>query len=355
MRLFIPGPTDVAPEVLEAQNQPMIGHRSQAFYDLFTGLQARLRRVFQSQGRVLVTASSGTGLQEAAVRNLVAERLLLLSCGAFGERWFNVAESNGVPTDRVQAEWGTPNTTDQLEQALSAGQYDALAMVHNETSTGIENPIADLARRARQIQPDLTLMVDAVSSAAGVEIRADEWDLDLVLASSQKCFALPPGLAFASLSDRGLEKAKTASNRGWYFDFVRLNEVLVNRKSTPATPAVSLLYALDLQLDRMLDEGLQARFDRHRQLAETARAWGNRHHGLFAAEGFRSQTVTTFLKDPSVDFSELQSFLNQRGMQIANGYGRLQEKTFRIGHMGEVQVLDLERLLASIDEFLAGR
>jgi predicted phosphoserine aminotransferase len=355
MRLFIPGPTDVALEVLEAQNRPMIGHRSQEFYDLFSGLQPRLQRVFQTEGRVLVSAASGTGLQEAAVRNLVAERLLMLTCGAFGERWFNVAQSNGVAVDQEQSAWGTPNTVDQLEQALSSSQYDAVALVHNETSTGVENPIAALAQRARQIQPDIIIMVDAVSSAGGVEIRADEWGLDLVLTSSQKCLALPPGLAFACLSDRGLERAASVSNRGWYFDLVKLEKYRVERKSTPATPAVSLLYALDRQLDRMLAEGLPARFARHTLLAERTRAWAEHRFGLFAAEGSRSRTVTTILKDPPLDFSALNSFLAQRGMRIANGYGRLKEETFRVGHMGEVSIGDLEDLLASIDDFLDNR
>lgn len=355
MTLFIPGPTDVAPEVLQAQAQAIVGHRSQDFYDLFDRLQPRLQQVFQTKGTVLISASSGTGLQEAAMRNLVGQRVLVLTCGAFGERWLNVAQSSGVPADPLAAEWGSPNSPEALEGALGAASYDALAMVHNETSTGILNPVAQLAERARQIQPDLTLMVDAVSSAGGVELRADEWGLDLVLTSSQKCFALPPGLSFACVSERALEKARGTPNRGWYFDLVKLEKHLRERHSTPATPAVSLLYALDVQLDRMLQEGLQARFSRHAQLAHTAQRWGEDQFGLYAAEGFRSPTVTTILKDSSLNFAALRADLGRQGMVIADGYGRIKKETFRIGHMGEIQVPDLDRLLAAIDTHLNER
>lgn len=351
--LFIPGPTDVAPEVLAAQNRPMIGHRSQAFYDLFDSFQPRLRTVFQTQHPVFITASSGSGLQEAAVRNCVAERLLLCTCGAFGDRWFQVAQANGVPVDRVDAEWGQPNTPEQIAQTLRQGNYDALALVHNETSTGVENPLPEIVERARQVNPDLVVLVDAVSSAGGVDIRPDAWGVDVLLTSSQKCMALPPGLAFGVVSERAMERARSVGQRGWYFDFLLLEKYRAERHSTPATPAVSLLYALDAQLDRILDEGLPARFARHEKLAETARGWAEQHFDLFAAPGFRSKTVTTIRKTRPIDIPALNEFLGARGMVVANGYGPIKPDTFRIGHMGEIQIEDLEQLLDAIDEFLA--
>ena len=351
--LFIPGPTDVDPTVLQAQNQPMIGHRSQAFYDLFMGVQPKLRQVLKTDHRVYVTASSGTGLQEAAVRNCVAKRLLVCVAGAFGDRWHQVAQVNEVPVDAIESEWGQPNRPDQVREALQQGAYDALAVVHNETSTGVENPVAEIAQVARDANPDILVLVDAVSSASGADIRTDEWGLDVLLTSSQKAFALPPGLAFAAVSDAALERARTVEHRGWYFDFLKLEKYLVERKSTPATPAVSLIFALDLQLDRILEEGLEARFKRHRQLAERVRSWGKQHFDLFAAEGFRSQTVTTIRKTSPIDIPALNSFLSERGMVIANGYGPIKEKTFRIGHMGEIQVSDIDHLLDTIDEFRA--
>lgn len=352
--LFIPGPTDVAPEVLAAQNKPMIGHRSQAFYDLFTGLQPKLRELFRTRCRVFVTASSGTGLQEAAVRNCVGERLLLLSCGAFGDRWHQVAQSNDVPVDFIRSDWGHPNTPEQIEEPLASGAYDALALVHNETSTGVENPVAQIAARARELVPDVVILVDAVSSAGGAEIRVDDWELDVVLTSSQKCLALPPGLGFAAVSDRALERAQSLDARGWYFDFVRLEKYLTERKSTPATPAVSLLYALDVQLDRIAAEGIEARISRHQSLAEMAREWATEQFELFAAQGYRSKTVTTIRKSRPIDIPALNAALSAEGMVIANGYGPIREETFRIGHMGEIQPADLEVLLTAIDHFLDG-
>jgi len=195
--------------------------------------------------------------------------------------------------------------------------------------------------------------VDAVSSAGGVDIPVDDWGIDVLLTSSQKCFALPPGLAFAAVSDRALERARSVEHRGWYFDFVVLEKYLLEKQSTPATPAISLLYALDAQLDRMLAEGMPARYARHQAMAERVRTWADAKFGLFAAEGFRSKTVTTVVKPAEFDFSGLSRFLAERGMVIANGYGKIKDGTFRIGHMGEIMPQDVDHLLGTIDDFLA--
>lgn len=353
-RLFIPGPTDVAPEILQAQAQPMIGHRSEDCDALIRRIQPRLRQVLGTRHRVFVTASSGSGLQEAAVRNLVTERLLCCVCGAFGERWYDVARGNGIAVDRLDAEWGEPNRPEAVEAALRARAYDTLAIVHNETSTGVENPIAEIAAVARRVQPGLCLLVDAVSSAGGVDIQTDEWGLDVVLTSSQKCFALPPGLAFAAVSDRAMDRARTVPHRGWYFDFVLLEEYL-QRDTTPATPAISLLFALDAQLDRILKEGLPARFARHTAMARRAQEWGAARFGLLAAEGFRSKTMTALRNDRGLSVRELNHHLARWEMSLADGYGKLKGKSLRIAHMGEIQPADLETLLARIDEFLQAR
>jgi predicted phosphoserine aminotransferase len=350
-RLFIPGPTDVDPRVLAAQAQPMIGHRSQACRDLIGRIQPKLQQVFKTGNRVFITASSGTGLQEAAVRNCVAERLLVAVCGAFGERFYQVAQANGKAVDRVDAEWGQPNLAADVATALAKRRYDALAVVHNETSTGVENPIREIASQAREIHADILVLVDAVSSASGVEIETDGWGLDVVLTSSQKCFALPPGLALAAVSDQALERAAGIEHRGWYFDFLSLEKYL-GKNATPATPAISLLYALDLQLDRILDEGLGARFARHSEMAAIVQQWAMRAFDLFAAEGYRSRTVTAIHNTLHIDIGMLNGFLSERGMLISNGYGPLKNQTFRIAHMGETQPADIEGLLAAIDTFL---
>lgn len=350
-RLFLPGPTDVAPEVLAAQAQPMIGHRSRTCTDMIGRIQPLLRQVLQTRQRVFISTSSGTGLQEAAVRNCVADRLLVAACGAFGERWHEVAVANGIPADRVDADWGQPNTPEQVSAALARRHYDALAVVHNESSTGVESPVAEIVRAARARQPDLLVLVDAVSSAAGVDIRTDEWGLDVLLTSSQKCFGLPPGLAFAAVSDRALDKASGVPHRGWYFDFV-LFEKYQRQDSTPATPAVSLLFALEAQLDRILAEGLPRRFERHARMASLVQAWAQDRFALFAAEGYRSQTVTAIRNTRSLDIAALNAHLARWDMSLADGYGRLKGQTFRIGHMGEIHPEDVAELTARIDEFL---
>jgi predicted phosphoserine aminotransferase len=286
------------------------------------------------------------------MRSLVRDRLLLCVCGAFGQRWAEVAQGNGLAFDQLDVEWGQPNNPEQVASALAKQQYDTLAVVHNETSTGVENPVEEIVMAARDSQPELVVMVDAVSSAGGVRIPTDKWELDVVVTSSQKCFALPPGLALAAVSDRALERAAQVSHRGWYFDLLLL-EKYHQRDYTPATPAISLLYALDFQLNRILAEGLEARQARHEQMAAEVQAWAQDHFELFAAEGHRSRTVTAIRNIQAMDIAALNAHLAQHEMTIANGYGPLKDKTFRIGHMGDTQPSDIEELLSHINEFLA--
>lgn len=354
-RLFIPGPTDVAPETLAAQTRPMVGHRSQACTQLLERVQPRLRALFGTSQRVYTLAGSGSGLQEAAVRNAVGRRLLLCVGGAFAERWSDVARANGKAVDRLEVEPGRAHDPDEVARALRSGRYDALAVVHNETATGVENPLGEIAHRARAAAPEIVILVDAVSSVGGVPIEAEAWDLDVVFTSSQKCLALPPGLAFAAVSDRALERARDVPGRGWYFDFLLL-EQYARQNSTPSTPAISLLYALEVQLERIQAEGLARRFERHAQLAARAQAWAEGRFELFAAPGARSRTLTAVRNARRIDVAALNAHLAEAGMVIANGYGALKNHTFRIGHMGETRLDDLEALLERIESFpgLAG-
>ncbi len=351
-RLFIPGPTEVEEEILDAQSQPMIGHRQQAFVELFARIQGKLQQVFQTRQRVFVAASSGSGLWEGALRSTVRRRLLLCTCGAFGERWLEMAHANGLEVDHLATPWGQAHRPEQVAEALQRGDHDTLALVHNETSTGVENPLQQIMQAARQVRPEVVTLVDAVSSAGGVDIQPDAWGIDVLVTSSQKCFALPPGLAFAVVSERALQRAQDVPQRGWYFDFLLLGRYL-DRHMAPATPAISLLYALDRRLDRMLQEGLPARFARHQTMAQITQAWAQERFALFAEEGFRSRTVTAIRNTRQVDVADLNRFLARKGMVLANGYGQLKDITFRIGHMGQIQPQDVRRLLEAIDEYLA--
>jgi len=223
-------------------------------------------------------------------------------------------------------------------------------ITHNETSTGVVNPIADLIPVARQYGDPL-ICVDTVSSMAGVSVPVDDLGIDYCVTSSQKCFSLPPGLAFASVSPRCFEKAATVPDRGWYFDLLNL-EKYAARGHYPSTPAITLMYALAHQLARILQEGLENRFQRHARMADRVRTWGEDRLALFAPEGFRSQTLTTVRNTRDIDFGDLSAFLGDRGMSIANGYGDLKGQTFRIAHMGDIPEDTLEDLLVSLGDYL---
>ena len=350
--LFIPGPVDVDPDVMEAQTNPMMPHRSAEFETIFRGTEAKLKQVFFTESRVFQPPSSGTGMQEAGVRNLAQQDILSCINGAFSERWHQVAVTNGKQADRLEAAWGEPILPDSLAAALKQKNYEAVTIVHNETSTGVVSPLEELAAVVHEISPDTLILVDAVSSLGGMKIDTDGWGLDFVLTSSQKCLALPPGMSFAAVSDRALKKAETVDNRGWYFDLLRLEKHRI-KNSTPMTPTMSLIWALDVQLDKMLAEGLEARFARHAAMAERVQSWAV-DHGMesLAPEGYRSKTVSTIKNLRGVDIAALNKFLMDKGMRIANGYGNLKNETFRIAHMGETRMHHIDELLDAFETFI---
>jgi aspartate aminotransferase-like enzyme len=351
--LFVPGPVDVEKDVLAAQTQAMLPHRSAEFEAIFKRVSENSLQLFNTQSRVFIVASSGTGLQEAAVRNLSKENVLSCVNGAFSQRWHDVARMNGKQADLLEVEWGLPITPDRVSEALKQKEYEVITLVHNETSTGVQNPVQEIAAAVQSLSPQTLICVDAISSLGGIEIQMDDWGLDLVLTSSQKCLALPPGLALAAVSDRGLDYAYQVPHRGWYFDLVRM-EAHKNKDSTPATPALSLIYALDVQLGRIINEPLAARYTRHSRMAKQVQDWVlSKGFELFALEGYRSQTVTTISNTQNIDLRDLNKHLASRGMRIAGGYGRLKDKTFRIAHMGETQLSDIESLLAALDDYLS--
>jgi aspartate aminotransferase-like enzyme len=351
-RMFVPGPVDVDQEVLQAQTQPMLPHRSQEFEAIFRRASEKARGLFFTNSRVFLTASSGTGLQEAAIRNLVSRRVLVCVNGAFAERWYEVAVTNGKDVEKLESAWDQPVDPERVAAALKKGKHEAVAIVHNETSTGLQNPVKEVAQAVQAVAPEALLLVDAVSSLGGAKIEMDAWGLDMLLTSSQKALALPPGLALAAVSDRALERAEKVENRGWYFDLVRMEKHRL-KDSSPATPAMSLIFALDLQLERILAEGLEQRFARHSAMANRVQDWADGHHlGAYAPKGSRSQTVTAIKNQLNWDISDLNAFLKTRGMRLANGYGPLKNITFRIAHMGETRMSDIDMLLGALEEYL---
>jgi predicted phosphoserine aminotransferase len=353
-RLVIPGPVEVRPEILDAQAQWMIGHRSTAFADLFARLQDKLKQVFLTQYRVFISGSSGTGLWEGASRNCIRDghKALHLVGGAFSERWADVSRLNGKGVDVIEVAWGEAHTPEMVADALKRERYDAVCITHNETSTGVTNDVKAIADVIRPYEETL-ILVDTVSGIMGAEFRTDEWGVDVALTSSQKAFALPPGLALASVSDRVLERAKTVTNRGYYFDFVDW-EASAKKNNTTSTPPVALMYALEAQLDAILAETLEGRWARHLQMRDMTHAWAtSRAFGLFAQEGYRSPTVTTVdNRARGIDVDEMAKFMGGKGWSMDKGYGKIKGKTFRIAHMGDMQPTELEGILSGLDEFV---
>ncbi|HUP19193.1 MAG TPA: alanine--glyoxylate aminotransferase family protein [Gemmatimonadota bacterium] len=353
-RLFLPGPTEVSDDVLRAQTRRLIGHRGPAISEILDRIQPRLRQVFQTDHRVYVSTSSATGLFEAAARCGIAERALCCVNGAFSARWAEVVAANGLEHDVLEVEWGEPITADFVADALSRADYDAVTVVHNETSTGVTSPVAEISVAVREKAPGALVLVDTVSSLGGIDVRTDEWGLDVCLTGAQKCLALPPGLAFAAVSDPALERARSIEGRGWYFDWVVFERYL-ERSQTPTTPAITLLYALDAQLDRILAEGLDARFARHTAMAERVRGWALERFDVLARDGYRSDSVTAVRNTRGISIPGLNRHLAETvDMQVGNGYGKIADLTFRIGHMGDHTPDEIDTLLAAIDGFLDG-
>jgi aspartate aminotransferase-like enzyme len=352
-KLFIPGPVEVDEGVLKMMSTPMIGHRSAEWSDLQRRVSEKLQTLMYTKNPIILSASSGTGLLEMAIRCTTAKRAIVFSVGAFGNRWHAIAEGNGVPADKHEEQWGAGITPAVVERHLSTGKYDVATVTHNETSTGVMNHLDELAEVFCRY-PEVVWCVDTVSSLGGVKIQVDKLGIDICITSSQKALGLPPGLSLASVSEKAKKRAAGIKNRGYYFDMLQLLEYVEERNfQYPSTPSISHTFALDFVLDRILNqEGLEARFHRHHQIARYVRAWAKRSFALFPKEEYASDTVSCISNTRSISVKELNGKLAERGFAISNGYGALKEKTFRIAHMAELQMADLEELLGHIEEIL---
>ncbi len=351
-KLFIPGPTDVSPDVYEAMSKPMIGHRGKDFSVLFEETVDKLKKLMYTRNRVYISTSSSTGLMEAAVRNCVKNKCLNVGNGAFSCKWHDITKANGKEADILSLEWGEAPTAELIDEALSKDNYDALTLVHNETSTGVTAPIEEIAEVVRDY--DVSFLVDTVSSMGGIRVEVDKYGIDVCLFGVQKALALPSGLACCSVSEEALEKSRNVEDRGYYFDF-QVFEKYYNKKQTPTTAAISLLRGLDYQLDKIINrEGLENRFRRHREMGELTRKWvGETGFELLPEERYASNTVTCVKNTLGVDCESLQKRLYDRGYVFSNGYGRMKNDNFRIAHMGDRQPGELSEYLAVIEE-LAG-
>lgn len=289
---------------------------------------------------------------EGAIRSCTQKRAAVFSCGVFGNQWYQMTLTNNIPSDKFEVEWGKPTTKEIVKNALDSGKYDLIAITHNETSTGIMNPIEEIAEVVKNY-PEVVFCLDTVSSLGGVKIEVDKLGVDICLASTQKCLALPPGFSVCSISGKAIISAKKVKFRGSYFDLLRLYDWVKEKDyQYPSTPSIPHMFALDYQLDKIFEEDLENRFSRHVKIANYVRNWVKDNFALFAEEEYASNTVTCVENTKNIDVNELNKHLGEKGYIISNGLEKLKNKTFRIGHMGETTISDLKGLFDCINEII---
>jgi predicted phosphoserine aminotransferase len=350
-KLFIPGPTEVRKDILEAQAMPLIGHRMKAMTELYTGIISRLKELLKTNNFTFVLTASGTAIMEGAIRNCVNKDVLCCVNGAFSERWFKIAKACDKNPDVITLDWGKAVKPELIEEKLKAKKYEAVTLVQNETSTGVRAPIEEIAKMMKSY-PDVLLLVDTVSSLMGDKIEVDNLGIDVCLASSQKAFALPPGLAVGTVSEKALKKSEAVKGRGHYCNFIDIKDYFEKKGQTPSTPAVTLMYAMDKQLDKIKTEGIDNRYKRHVAMAQHVQEWAKKHFSLFAEPGYESVTVTCINNTKNISVADLNTELGKRGFAISNGYGKLKEQTFRIAHMGDLTLDEIKELIKNIEEIL---
>jgi len=351
MKLFTAGPVACYPEVLKEMSRQMFSHRSEEYKDLHKSTVEKMQNFLETRNQVFLVPSTGTGIMEGSVRNCVESKMLCCVNGSFGKRYATVAEANGKQVEILTTELGHPTTPDLLDEKLSSTpDVEAVSITHNETSLGLLNPLEDLAKVVKK--HGKLLLVDAVSSLGGTEIKVDEWKIDVCFASSQKCFGLPPGLAVGSVSEESLEKSEKAKNKGWYFDF-KLFEKFQKKMNTPMTPVIPQMFALKKTLESIEMDGKEAYFKLYKERSGRIRR-GVEKLGLtlFPEPGYESPTITCVNTSPHISGLEVYNRMREKGFELAKGYRDLQEKTFRIGNMGYIPLEDIDLMLSSLEEVL---
>ena len=351
--LRIPGPTALPPSVREAGARQMINHRGPEFKDLLARLQAGMKPYFGTTGDIAILSCAGTGGLEAAVVNTLSpgDRVLGVSIGAFGDRFAKIAEAYGATVDRVAAEWGWAAAPDEIRERLAAGggDYRAVLLTHNETSTGVMNPIPELAAAIHEAAPDALILVDTVSSLGAVPFDMDAWGVDVVATASQKAWMAAPGLAMVAASDRGWAAMETAKMPRFYLDLRKHRDLMADGE-TPWTPAIAVAFQVDEGIRLMNEEGQAAVFARHVACAAATQA-GLEALGfqLFAEPPNRSKTVTAAWIPDGLDWKAFNGEVKRRGVVLAGGQGKLTGKVFRVGHLGSVTLEEILDALATLE------
>src|SRR5438552_4235960 len=358
VKLHIPGPVEVSEKTFRVFSSPMIGHRGQGFKDLYAKIQPQLQLLLSTKQLVYLSTSSAWGVMEGAIRNLVSKKVLNCMCGAFSDKWLDVSKRCGKQAEALQVEWGSPIRAEAVGKKLASGQFDALTVIHNETSTGVMSPLQEIAALKRKY-PGVMFIVDSVSSMSAVPLKFDELGIDVLLAGTQKAFALPPGLAVFVCSPAALAKAASMKDRGYYFDFVEFQKN-AEQCMTPSTPSIGHVYALSSKLEDIFAEGLETRYARHRKTNQMVRDWAAKHgFTLFPEKSFESVTLACVNNGAkpggrTVDVPKLQKLVKDQGFLIDGGYGKIKGTTFRVSNMGDETEETMGRLLGAMDEAMAG-
>jgi aspartate aminotransferase-like enzyme len=352
-KLFTPGPVEVSEKTWEAFRRPMIGHRGEDFKNLYRAVHPGLQKLFATTQPVFLSTSSAWGVMEASIRNLVNRAVLCCMCGAFSDKWLDVAKRCGKKAEPLQVDWGKHISHKDVDHALATGKFDTVTLIHNETSTGVMNPLPEICCTLAKY-PDVALVLDTVSSFSGLEIKMDALGIDVMLAGVQKALALPPGFSLFAVSEKAFARAETIQNRGFYFDFLEFKKQQAEWM-TPSTPSIAHIHALEYKLDEIFAEGLTNRFGRHVRTNALVHDWVRRAgFDFFAEEGFRSKTLTCVKNNKGIDVIGFARRLRERHhIVIDTGYGRLRGQTFRLSNMGDETEETVSHLLACLDDCLA--
>ena len=352
-KLFIPGPVAVSEKTLRAMGQPMIGHRSPDFVALYNAIQPDLQALMYTRDPVYLSTSSAWGVMEGALRNVVQKKVLNCMNGAFSDKWNDVALRDAKAATALKFEWGQPVDPEAVRRELATGAYDAITLIHNETSCGCMSDLPAIMKVVREF-PEVISIVDTVSSFSAMPISKDELGIDVFITGSQKALAMPPGLSLVSVSKRALDRAAKTEGRGYYFDFVEFQK---NHEAgmTPSTPTISHIYALKSKLEDIKAEGIDARHARHARLNRMVRdhvlAKGFQ---MFPKEGYGSVTLNCFANTLNYDLGALNKILKSKHhLVIDGGYGKLKGRTFRISNMGDETDATIASMLQSFDAALA--
>lgn len=349
-KLFIPGPVEVSRKTYQAMTTPVFGHRSPDFVALYQSIQPGLQTLFATRDPVYLSTSSAWGVMEGALRNLVQKKVLNICSGAFSDKWYEVAQRCGKQAQALQYEWGVPVDPDDVRRELATGQFDALTLIHNETSTGTMNPLPEIMAVVREF-PEVMSIVDCVSSFSAVSIEKDTLGIDVLLTGSQKALALPPGMALFTVSERARQRAASTPDRGYYFDFIEFQKNH-EKGMTPSTPVIPLIFALRSKLEDIFAEGLESRYSRHARLNQLVHAWMEQY-GLetLPPRAHASKSLSCIKNVHDWDLPALNTYLKTHfKCVIDGGYGKIKGKTFRISNMGDETDETITELLNNLDQ-----